>query len=178
MEVENDSIVDVQAEEIDVCDRESIPEMWYSAAQTQQLLDLTKSSLQKVIVKLQEIGIPLGMLRRGGARATEYSQIALDAINLLNSKKFSELQNLVEKAQTLPSASASTALVALDKHNQIAMTASVAADKNLSEIASLKMGLLSDYRNLGRVLGKQAVSEVRKGFTEEVKAGLVDLRGS
>jgi hypothetical protein len=66
----------------------------------------------------------------------------------------------------------------LGQHNQIATTAASVADSNLTQIASFKSGLLNNYRELGRALGKQAAAEVRLGFTEEVKAALSDLQES
>jgi hypothetical protein len=97
---------------------------------------------------------------------------------LLNASKFSELRNLVEKSPATSSVGSTTAIVFLDQHNQIATTAASVVDSNLSQIASFKSGLLNNYRELGRALGKQAAAEVRMGFTEEVKAGLANLQES
>ncbi|MEG3899793.1 MULTISPECIES: hypothetical protein [unclassified Microcoleus] len=176
MEPENDCVIDIEAEQIDTSDCESI-ECWYSAAQVQRILNLNKSGLQKVIAKLTSIySIDIKILRRGGARATEYSQIALDAIELLNAQKFAELRALVDREPT--TAATETAIVFVEQHNQIATAAASAADSNLSKISSLKSGLLNTYRELGRSLGRQAAAEVRQGFTDEVKAGLENLQES
>lgn len=173
---ENTTVIDVEAEKTDSTECESI-NRWYSTAQVQRILGLNKSGLQKAIAKLTSIySIDIKKLRRGGARATEYSQNALDAIDLLNDQKFAELRSLVNKV-SVPSAAAS-AIVFVEQHHQIATSASDTADSNLTEIASLKSGLLANYRQLGRALGKQAAAEVRMGFTEEVKAGLEDLQQS
>ena len=112
MELENQAVIDVEAEEIDTPARESTAnERWYSAAQVQSILDLNKSGLQKAIAKLTSIyEIDIKTLRRGGARATEYSQIALDAIELLNAQKFTELRNLVEAVPAATSPSQAGAL--------------------------------------------------------------------
>jgi len=172
MNLENQAVIDVEVAEIDTPERESIAR-WYSAAQLQRILGLNKSALQKVIAKLQGIyGLDIRTLRRGGARAAEYSQIALDAIELLNAQKFTELRNLVETTPATSSVSASTAIVFVEQHHQIANTVASVADSNLTQIASFKSGLLNNYRELGRALGKQAAAEVRMGFTEEVKAAL------
>ena len=105
MNLENQVVIDVEVEQIDTQSRESI-ERWYSTAQVQRILGLNKSALQKAIAKLQGIyGIDIKTLRRGGARATEYSQIALDAIELLNAQKFTELRHLVEKTPAASRAS-------------------------------------------------------------------------
>jgi hypothetical protein len=105
MNLENQIVIDVEVEQIDTQSRESI-ERWYSTAQVQRILGLNKSALQKAIAKLQGIyGIDIKTLRRGGARATEYSQIALDAIELLNAQKFTELRHLVEKTPAASRAS-------------------------------------------------------------------------
>lgn len=180
MELENQAVIDVEVTEIDNPEPESIViERWYSAAQVQRILNLNKSGLQKAIAKLTSIyEIDIKNLRRGGARATEYSQIALDAIELLNAQKFTELRNLVEKTPAASSVAASTAIVYLEQHKQIASTAATVADSNLTQIASFKSGLLNNYRELGRALGKQAAAEVRMGFTEEVAAGLKSLQES
>jgi hypothetical protein len=180
MELENQAVIDVEVTKIDTPEPESIAiERWYSAAQVQRILNLNKSGLQKAIAKLTSIyEIDIKNLRRGGARATEYSQIALDAIELLNAQKFTELRNLVEKTSAASSVAASTAIVYLEQHNQIATTAASVADNNLSQIASFKSGLLNNYRELGRALGKQAAAEVQLGFTEEVAAGLKKLQES
>jgi hypothetical protein len=75
------------------------------------LLRLSKADLQKSISKLQSIyGLNLATLRRGAARATEYSQLALDAAKLLNTGKLSELRKLVEAAPTAPSVPTAGAL--------------------------------------------------------------------
>ena len=105
MELENQAVIDVEVTEIDSSLPESI-ERWHSAAQVQRILDLNKSGLQKAITKLQDIyGIELKALRRGGARATQYSELALKACKLLNAGKLSELRKLVEAAPTAPGAS-------------------------------------------------------------------------
>ena len=178
MQDETDGAIDVEATQIDLRQEESI-DNWYSAQQMMQLLRLSKADLQKSISKLQGIyGLNLAILRRGAARATEYSQLALGAVKLLNAGKLTQLRQLVEQTPTAPTATTSTAIVFLDQHQQIAQTASTVADSNLSEIASFKSGLLNNYRELGRALGKQAAAEVRLGFTEEVKAALSDLQES
>ena len=110
MELENQAVIDVEVTEIDTPKEESI-ERWYSAAQVQRILNLNKSGLQKAIAKLQDIyGIELKALRRGGARATQYSELALKACKLLNAGKLSELRKLVEATPTAPSATPAGAL--------------------------------------------------------------------
>lgn len=178
MQLENEIVIDVESKQIDSTECESI-EQWYSAAQVQRILGLNKSALQKAIARLTSIySLNIHTLRRGGARATEYSQIALDAIKLLDAQKFSELRNLVEKTPATSPSATSAAIVFVDRHNQIATSATTAADANLSQIASLKSGLLNNYRQLGRALGKQAAAEVQLGFTEEVAAGIKKLQES
>lgn len=178
MESENHDVIDVEVEQIDSTEPESI-ERWYSASKVQLLLDLNKAALQKAIAKLTSIySVDIKTLRRGVARATEYSQIALDAIELLNSQKFTELRKLVENTPVASPVSASTAIVFVEQHNQIATTAAAAADKNLSRISALKVGLLNNYREVGRAWGKQAAAEIQLGFTEEVVAGIEKLQES
>jgi hypothetical protein len=105
MELEAQTVIDVEAQPIDSSFPES-NEQWYSAQQMMNLLRLSKTDLQKSISKLQSIyGLNLATLRRGAARATEYSQLALDAAKLLNAGKLSELRKLVEAKPAAPSPS-------------------------------------------------------------------------
>jgi len=106
MNFENQTVIDVEVTGIDTHEPESMEiERWYSAAQVQQILQLNKSGLQKAIAKLQDIyGIELKALRRGEARATQYSEFALKACKLLNAGKLSELRKLVEAAPIAPTA--------------------------------------------------------------------------
>jgi hypothetical protein len=110
MELEAQTVIDVEAQPIDSSFPES-NEQWYSAQQMMNLLRLSKTDLQKSISKLQSIyGLNLATLRRGAARATEYSQLALDAAKLLNAGKLSELRKLVEAAPTVSSPAQSGSL--------------------------------------------------------------------
>ncbi|WP_293135897.1 hypothetical protein [Microcoleus sp. bin38.metabat.b11b12b14.051] len=178
MERETQDVIDVEAEQIDCPGSESISR-WYSAAQIQSVLGLNKAALQKAITKLTSIyDIELKSLRRGSARATEYSQTALDALELLGSGKLSDLRRFVDEIPATVPIAESSAIVFLDRHNEIAVTSASAADDNLTQINSLKSGLLNSYRELGRTLGRQAAAEVRQGFTDEVRAGLESLQES
>ena len=104
MTTENLTVIDVEAEAIDTTEPE-IDETWYSALQIMSLSRLSKADLQKSILKLQSIyGLNLASLRRGAARATEYSELALDACKLLNAGKLTQLRKLVETAPTAPTA--------------------------------------------------------------------------
>ena len=102
MESETETVIDVEAEPIDNFEPDSTEE-WYSAVQIQGLLRVSKAGLQQSISKLVSIyGLDIKTLRRGAARATQYSETALKAIKLLNSQKLSGLRKLVE---TTPGAS-------------------------------------------------------------------------
>ena len=89
-------------------------------------------------------GIDIKTLRRGGARATEYSQIALDAIELLNAQKFTELRHLVEKTPAASRASQPETLTiaeytpALDRRiaelNQSATSNSASLNQNVMQL--------------------------------------------
>ncbi len=144
MELKNQAVIDVEVTEIDSSLPESI-ERWHSAAQVLRILDLNKSGLQKAIAKLQDIyGIELKALRRGGARATQYSELALKACKLLNAGKLSELRKLVEAAPAAPSASIAGALAiseyipVLDRRitqlNQNANSASASLNQNVQQL--------------------------------------------
>jgi len=146
MNIENQTVIDVEVAEIDTPDPESISiEHWYSAAEVQSILDLNKSGLQKAIAKLQDIyGIELKALRRGEARATQYSEFALKACKLLNAGKLSELRKLVETTLIAPSAPTAGALTiseytpALDRRitqlNQNANSASASLNQNVQQL--------------------------------------------
>ncbi|MEG5066770.1 hypothetical protein QUB33_24445 [Microcoleus sp. B3-A4] len=143
MNLENQTVIDVEVTEIDTPEPESIAiKRWYSAAQIQSILDLNKSGLQKAIAKLQDIyGIELKALRRGEARATQYSEFALKACQLLNAGKLSELRKLVETAPIAPTAGALTIAEytpALDRRitqlNQNANSASASLNQNVQQL--------------------------------------------
>jgi hypothetical protein len=143
MNLENQTVIDVEVAEIDTPEPESIAiKRWYSAAQIQSILDLNKSGLQKAIAKLQDIyGIELKALRRGEARATQYSEFALKACKLLNTGKLSELRQLVEATPIAPTAGALTIseyTPALDRRitqlNQNANSASASLNQNVQQL--------------------------------------------
>ena len=144
MTTENLTVIDVEVESIDTTEPET-EETWYSAQQMMSLSRLSKPDLQKSISKLQSIyGLSLATLRRGAARATEYSQLALDACKLLNTGKLSELRKLVEAAPTAPSVPTAGALTiseytpALDRRitqlNQNANSASASLNQNVQQL--------------------------------------------
>ena len=110
MEPENLAVIDVESEPIDSTEPEN-DEIWYSAVQIQGLLKLSKAGLQQSICKLQSIyGLDIQTLRRGAARATQYSELALKACKLLNAGKLSELRKLVEATPAATSPAPSGAL--------------------------------------------------------------------
>ena len=110
MEPENLAVIDVESESIDSPEPED-EEIWYSALQIQGLLKLSKAGLQQSICKLQSIyGLDIQTLRRGAARATQYSELALKACKLLNAGKLSELRKLVEATPAATSPAPSGAL--------------------------------------------------------------------
>ncbi|MEG4036462.1 hypothetical protein QUA03_21825 [Microcoleus sp. S36b_A4] len=110
MKPESLAVIDVEVEQIDNPEPED-EETWYSAVQIQGLLKLSKAGLQQSISKLQSIyGLDIATLRRGAARATQYSELALKACKLLNAGKLSELRKLVEATPTAPSATPAGAL--------------------------------------------------------------------
>ncbi|MBD1825941.1 hypothetical protein NDI47_25510 [Microcoleus vaginatus GB1-A2] len=146
MNLENQTVIDVEVAEIDTPEPESIAiERWYSAAQIQSILDLSKSGLQKAIAKLQSIyGLDIATLRRGEARATQYSEFALKACKLLNTGKLSELRKLVEAAPAATSPSPAGTLTiseytpALDRRiaelNQNATSTSASLNQNVMQL--------------------------------------------
>ena len=144
MTTENETVIDIDCEPIDTPEPEP-DENWYTAQQMMSLLRLSKAHLQKSISKLQSIyGLNLASLRRGAARATEYSQLALDAAKLLNTGKLTQLRQLVEAAPIAPSATPAGALTiseytpALDRRitqlNQNANSASASLNQNVQQL--------------------------------------------
>ena len=144
MELESLTVIDIEVEPIDTSESEP-DENWYTAQQMMSLLRLSKADLQKSISKLQSIyGLNLASLRRGAARATEYSQLALDAAKLLNAGKLTQLRKLLEAAPAVPSATPAGALTiseytpALDRRiaelNQTANSTSTSLNQNVMQL--------------------------------------------
>lgn len=144
MELENLAVIDVESEPIDNSEPED-EEIWYSAVQIQGLLKLSKAGLQQSISKLVSIyGLDRETLRRGAARATQYSELALKACKLLNAGKLSELRKLVEAAPAASSPSIAGVLTipeyipVLDRRitqlNQNANSASASLNQNVQQL--------------------------------------------
>ena len=144
MEPENLAVIDVESESIDSPEPED-EKIWYSALQIQGLLKLSKAGLQQSISKLQSIyGLDIATLRRGAARATQYSELALKACKLLNAGKLSELRKLVEAAPAASSPSIAGVLTipeyipVLDRRitqlNQNANSASASLNQNVQQL--------------------------------------------
>ena len=112
-QAESLAIIDVEAEPFEPIDNfePESTEKWYSAVQIQGLVRLSKAGLQQSISKLVSIyGLDIKTLRRGAARATQYSELALKACKLLNAGKLSELRKLVEATPAATSPAPSGAL--------------------------------------------------------------------
>ena len=151
MELEAQTVIDVEAQPIDSSFPES-NEQWYSAQQMMNLLRLSKTDLQKSISKLQSIyGLNLATLRRGAARATEYSQLALNATKLLNAGKRGELRKLVEAAPTVSSPAQSGSLTISEY--------TPALDRRISQLgqsaASTSASLNQSVRQLKEQIAKE-----------------------
>lgn len=90
MKSENDEIIDIKGFDVSI-DSESIPNRfesiyWFSAAEARHRLKLEKTPFRKVVEELLNIhGIPELAIRRGRARATEYSQTAIALVRALRS---------------------------------------------------------------------------------------------
>jgi len=144
MESENHAVIDVEAE-LSIDSEPEDAEEWYSAQQIQGLLRLSKAGLQQSISKLQSIyRLDIKTLRRGAARATQYSELALKACKLLNAGKLSELRKLVEATPTAsPAPQVSTLTIseytpALDRRiaelNQNATSNSASLNQNVLQL--------------------------------------------
>ncbi|MEG4294621.1 hypothetical protein Q5692_38325 [Microcoleus sp. C2C3] len=143
MEPESLAVIDVEVEPIDNPEPEN-DEIWYSAVQIQGLLRVSKAGLQQSISKLVSIyGLDIQTLRRGAARATQYSELALKACKLLNAGKLSELRKLVEATPTTSPAPSGALTIseytpALDRRiaelNQTATSNSVSLNQNVMQL--------------------------------------------
>jgi hypothetical protein len=145
MEPEIEAVIEIEAEQIDSTESESILKPWYSAAQIQGILNLNKAMLQSSIAKLIDIyGIPIGNLRRGNARATEYSELAVSAIEFLNTRKFSELRKLVEESPAIVSTPSSTPCSALAVSPMLAISTLDSKIAELQRTSALNSANLAD----------------------------------
>jgi len=152
---------------------ESIQPKWIKPAEILHRCRLEKTALQQAITKLTDkYNVPLSLLRRGAARNTEYSAIAVDLLGALKSGDDLEIRKILASAT---SGETSCALVIAEKNVQIAQQRSLVAGEHFKS-AKVNLGsVMADLRELGRSQGRKAVNEFKAGFAEEVDAGLKDL---
>lgn len=95
--------------------RESIRDEWIGAATACKLTDLTKSSFQRAISHLLGVrGCRVDSIRRGNAKNTRYSGLAIELIKAHDSGNETRLQQLLEFANKPASSSQSSSLAVVD----------------------------------------------------------------
>lgn len=95
--------------------RESIRDEWIGAAAAYKLTKLTKSSFQRAISHLLGVrGCRVDSIRRGDAKNTRYSGLALELIKAHKSGNEARLQQLLEFAVKPANSSQSSGLVVVD----------------------------------------------------------------
>ena len=174
--VEDVDFIDAQVAAVDSPRSEPIRSGWIKSVEALRRTGLGKSAFQQAVTKLtsNKYDCPLRLLRRGEARNTEYSLLAVDAIKLLNSggdRKLREmLLNVSRSDETIGGA-----LIVANKNNQIAQQRDLAADENFKSAKTNLSNAMANYRELGRSFGKKVVKEFEAGFAQEVDAGLKGL---
>lgn len=137
---------------------------WVSAAEAIHRSRLNKSAFQRAVTELTNLYyFPKQSLRRGEARNTQYSELAVAAIVLLKAGKLDRLRELQENS--IPR---STSIVHVGQYNQVARAASVEASENLAAIDIQVNNLLNRFQQLGEALGDQAASQIEAAFTKKV----------
>jgi hypothetical protein len=180
MKDETIAVIDVEAEgSLDKYEpiHESIQQIWISAAEAHHQSRLNKSAFQRAMSTLVNSHyFPIEILRRGEARNTQYSQIAIKAILLLESGNFDQLTTLL--TEVTAKSGGGSSIVCTTEHVAVARLAATKTAENLQAIDGQISSLIAKYREMGRSLGRRVVSEAREGFTEEVSKGLGDLMDS
>jgi hypothetical protein len=96
--------------------RESIRDEWVGAVMAYKLTSLTKSSFQRAISHLLGVrGCRVDLIRRGDAKNTRYSQLAIELIKAHKSGDEVLLQRLLEFAAKPISPSQSSSLAVVDR---------------------------------------------------------------
>ncbi|MEG5159557.1 hypothetical protein QUB37_03785 [Microcoleus sp. AT3-A2] len=127
--------------------RESIRDEWIGAATAVRLTDLTKSAFQRAISHLLGVrGCRVDSIRRGDAKNTRYSGLAIELIKAHKSGDEVRLQQLLEFAAKPANSSQSSGLAVIDH---------VAALEG--KIANLRQtGAANSQLNGDRIRGKLA----------------------
>ena len=151
---------------------------WILACEAKHLTGLDQSGFTRMIKELtQAHQIPIAVLRRGQARNTEYSQIAIDLAKLLNFSKPGNQEAFEKIKQSLlcpPTVKVGTirVLQSIEQNTEIARHSSYVADQNLATIGNQISSLMAKYRRLGESLGSQAGAEFEEGFTSGVSRSI------
>lgn len=177
-QAESLAIIDVEAkpfEPIDNFEPEST-EKWYSAVQIQGLVRLSKAGLQQSISKLVSIyGLDIQTLRRGAARATQYSELALKACKLLNAGKLSELRKLVEATPAAPSPSLCGSLTISEYTPALDRRITQLSQNAASTLASLNQSVL---QLLEQIATENQASQQRDSDLDNAEINAAQNRGA
>lgn len=146
---------------------------WLHSSGAREKVGLDKSTFQRAIAGLvDEYQIPIQLLRRGEARATEYSGYCLELVKALRSGDKDSIQKLVAYA---PSKINDSALVLADKNN---FSAQQSEDKTVQDFQLAKSNLkkgVQNWRLLGASLAAKVSKEIKAGFAEQFNAEMQDL---
>jgi hypothetical protein len=176
MELETETVIDVEAIQMDSPTPDAIVGDWLPAMQLQRLLKLNKSALQKSISKLTGIyRIDIKALRRGSARATEYSRLALKACKLLKAQKLSELRKLVESAPTATSASPAGALTISEYTPALDQRISQLGQNAASTSASLNQSVM---QVLQQIASENQAAQQRDADLDNAEINAAQNRGA
>ena len=122
---------------------------WILASEAKHLTRLDQSGFTRTIKELtQTHQIPLAVLRRGNARNTEYSQVAIDLAKLLNSPKpgdreaFEKLKQSLVCPPTVGGTGAAIVLRSIERNLEVARQSSSASDQNLTVISGQILALM------------------------------------
>lgn len=146
---------------------------WLHSSVAREKLGLDKSTFQRTIANLiDEYQIPVKLLRRGEARATEYSTYCLELVKAFRSGDKLSIENLISYAPKQVNVSA---LVTANKNNQVARENEDKAQQNFQLAKhNLKEGM-QNWRMLGASLAAKVSKEIKAGFAEQFNTEMQEL---
>ena len=155
--------------------RESIRDEWIGAATAVRLTDLTKSAFQRAISHLLGVrGCRVDSIRRGDAKNTRYSGLAIELIKAHKSGDKARLQQLLELATKPTNSSPSSGLAVVD---HVATLESKIA--NLRQIGAANSQLSGDQirDKLVEIARCNQAAQQRNEELDDVELLAADTRG-
>jgi hypothetical protein len=145
---------------------------WLSPDEARHLCRLDKSAMQRGMADLINAhGIPVDLLRRGQARRTEYSHLAVDLLRALNTRNEAVFLELKSKVMASPSVG-SGAIVSVVEHFEIAATATSRAMENRQLIHQEMATVLTRFDALADAIGDKIIARMDERITEKVRLGI------